>query len=293
MKMQPINLGTRPKGLVRPQDLVPGAQAAKWWKISNATDDEARIDIYDMIDSWGGAPGEDSFWGGISAEGFQRALSQISASKLAVHVNSPGGDVFDGITIMNALIQHPATVTAYVDGLAASIASVICMGADEVVMGLGAQMMIHDASGVCFGQPADMQKAYDLLNSVSDNIAGVYAYRAGGTAADWRATMQGERWYTADEAVTAKLAQRAVAAEKPDEQPTDDARRWVTAAWRYAGRDAAPDPISSQTCTDAGDCTTAPPREDLSASAGTPVQLPDPVFDGPQLVRALREAVKA
>lgn len=290
MRPQPIALAARPKGLARPQDLVTSAKPREWYRVTDSAADEARIDIYDAIDSWGDAPGEGGW--GISAEGFQRALNGVTAPRIALHVNSPGGDVWDGIAIMNALLQHPAHVTAYVDGYAASIASVVVMGADAVEMGLGAQLMIHDATTFAYGNPREVRACADLLEKVSDNIAGVYAARSGTPAAFWRTAMEAETWYNADEAVTAGLASRAVAPIAVA-QPQDATRTYWTATWRYAGREAAPDPISSQTCTHAGDCTTAPPREDLSASAGTPVQLPEPAFDGPQLVRALREAVKA
>jgi ATP-dependent protease ClpP protease subunit len=243
--MNPLILPTRPKALARPRDLVAGAAPAQWWKIENATADEARIDLYDAIDSWGGEPGDpENFWGGISAEGFGRALGKVTASRIALHVNSPGGDVWDGVTIMNALLQHPATVTAYVDGLAASIASVIVMGADEVEMGLGSQLMIHDASTITFGNAADMEQARALLDKVSDNIAGVYAARTGQPAADWRELMRAETWYNADEAVTAGLAARVAPVAELEQQPADDSRRWVLASYRYGGREQAPAPAA-------------------------------------------------
>lgn len=289
MKVQPIALQARPKALARPQDLVPGSEPRQWFRVSNAdgaSGDEARIDIYDAIDSWGGAPGDaDNFWGGISAEGFQRVLSAITTPRLALHVNSPGGDVWDGVAILNALIQHPAHVTAYVDGYAASIASVIVMGADEVEMGLGSQLMIHDASTFAWGNTAEVQAVADLLDKVSDNIAGVYAARTGQPAAHWRDLMRAETWFNADEAVAAGLASRMVTPE-PAEQPDDKQERghWARDTWRFADRDHAPTPAA---------ITEAPPHADSAPAAEPPEQLPAPVFDHAQLVRALREAVNA
>jgi ATP-dependent protease ClpP protease subunit len=283
VKVQPINLAPRPKALARPQDLVAGSTPREWFKVSNAdgaSGDKARIDIYDAIDSWGGAPGE-SLWG-VSAEGFIGALRAITAPRIALHVNSPGGDVWDGIAILNALLQHPAAVTAYVDGYAASIASVIVMGADEVELGLGAQMMIHDASTVAWGNTAEVRAAADLLDKVSDNIAGVYAVRTGVSAEHWRGLMQAETWFNADEAVAAGLATRMVAPEPAEgEQATDKQERthWARDTWRVSDRDHAPAP--------------KPPHADPADTAETPAAPPDPVYDGPRLVRALREAVKA
>lgn len=283
MKVQPIALQARPKALARPQDLVAGSTPRPWFKVSNADSaDEARIDVYDAIDSWGGAPGE-SMWG-ISAEGFIGALRDVTSPRIALHINSPGGDVWDGVAILNALIQHPAHVTAYVDGYAASIASVIAMGADEVEMGLGAQMMIHDASTFAFGNTTEVRAAADLLDKVSDNIAGVYAARTGQPAAHWRDLMRAETWFNADEAVDAGLAHRAVAPQA-DEQLQDATRTHWTATWRYPDREHAPAPAKAT--------TEAPPRADPAPPAETPDAPPAPVYDGPRLVRALREAVKA
>src|SRR5690606_8034659 len=102
--------------------------------------------------------------------------------------------------------QHQAHVTVIVDSLAASIASVIAMAGDRVVMAKNATMMIHDGHGLSIGNAADMREMADLLDKVSDNIASVYAERAGGDVAEWRERMRAETWYSADEAVSAGLA---------------------------------------------------------------------------------------
>lgn len=145
---------------------------------------------------------------GITAAGFAKELAGLKGKALTLRVNSPGGDVFDGLAIKNLLADHPARVTAKVDGLAASIASVIVQSADEIVMGENSQMMIHDASGVAVGNADDMMDMAALLDMISNNIADVYAKRAGGEPKDWRKVMKGEKWYTADEAVEAGLADR-------------------------------------------------------------------------------------
>lgn len=145
----------------------------------------------------------------VDAGMFARALAApdvVSATTLHVSVNSIGGDVFDGIGIYNALVGHGATVNVTVTGLAASIASVIAMAGDKVTMGRGAEMMIHDAHAVQVGNAADMAKMAEILDKASDNIASFYAERAGGDPADWRAVMRDEKWYSAQEAVDAGLA---------------------------------------------------------------------------------------
>lgn len=140
---------------------------------------------------------------------FARALAVpdvANATTLHVSLNSVGGDVFDGIGIFNALVNHGGRVIVTVTGIAASIASVIAMAGDTVIMGRGAQMMIHDAHAIQIGNAADMRQMADILDRASDNIASFYADRAGGTTESWRAVMRDEKWYNAQEAVDAGLA---------------------------------------------------------------------------------------
>jgi len=95
-----------------------------------------------------------------------------------------------------------------VTGLAASIASVIMMAGDEIIMGRGSEVMIHDAHAVQIGNAADMAKMAEILDRTSDNIATFYAERAGGTPKEWREIMRAEKWYNAQEAVDAGLADK-------------------------------------------------------------------------------------
>ncbi|MGW0587450.1 head maturation protease, ClpP-related [Streptosporangium sp. NPDC002607] len=204
----------------------------QWYRITNLAD-SAEVVIYDEIGYWG-----------TSAETFLEELRSITASEISLRINSPGGEIFDGIAIMNVLRSHTATVTVYVDSLAASIASVIAMAGDRIIMQPHSQMMIHDGSGFCYGQAGDMREMADLLDRQSDNIAGVYAERAGGTVAEWRARMQAETWYTADEAVEAGLADEVA---RPVRQPDQDpamGNSWDLSIFRFAGRAEAPAPDS-------------------------------------------------
>jgi ATP-dependent Clp endopeptidase proteolytic subunit ClpP len=159
-----------------------------------------RVDVYDDI-------GPGGIWGGISASDFAGQVGKVKGS-LEVHINSGGGDVFDGITISNAIRAHKGPVTTVVDGIAASIASVIAQAGQERVMQPGSMMMIHDAFGGCIGNAAEMSKMAETLDQVSDNIAGIYAAHSGQSAEQWRDAMRAETWYTADEAVAAGLADR-------------------------------------------------------------------------------------
>lgn len=185
-------------------------------RVVNETPDVAELWLYDYIDSWGG------YWG-ISASEVVEQLAEITAPRLDVHINSPGGEVFEGIAIKRALAAHPADVYVCVDSLAASIASVIAMAGDTIGMDSAAMLMIHDASGFCLGNTADMTQMAGLLDKISDIIAGVYTARAGGSAKDWRTRMLAETWYTAAEAIEVGLADEYL--DPPDEdQPEDTAR---------------------------------------------------------------------
>jgi ATP-dependent protease ClpP protease subunit len=184
----------------------------KWWNIKNAknSDGPAEVYIYDFIGEWG-----------VTAQDFVGELRDITASQVDLHINSKGGEVWDGLAIYNALVTHPANVTTYVDSLAASAASFIAMAGKRVVMARNARMMIHDASvtmmvyqSVNADQLRDfaseIQAMATLMDDVSNNIADVYAQKAGKDVAYWRDQMRngpgGDRWYTAQQAVDAGLA---------------------------------------------------------------------------------------
>lgn len=160
-----------------------------------------RIDVYDEIGD--GSPYGD----GVSAKDFAAQLSAVKGP-LDVHINSYGGSVKDGIAITSAIRSHKGPKRTIVDGMACSAASVIMQAGDERIVQPGAMVMIHDASIGLVGNAAEMQKAAAELDKFSDNIAQVYADRAGGTPAQWRTAMRDETWYTADEAVDAGLADK-------------------------------------------------------------------------------------
>ncbi|MDX3006733.1 phage major capsid protein [Kribbella solani] len=172
-----------------------------WFRVANADGERAELFIYGAIgDYWG----EDD----VTAAAFTRALRGITAAALDLHINSPGGLVFDGVAIYSALRNHAATVDVHVDGVAASAASFIAMAGDTITIEKPAKMMIHDAGGIVVGNAGDMREMADLLDELSDTIAGIYADRAGGTVESWREAMKTETWYSSADAVTAGLADR-------------------------------------------------------------------------------------
>lgn len=160
-----------------------------------------RVDVYDDIGAG------DFFSEGVTAKSFAAQMAAVRGP-LEIHINSGGGDVFDGVAIGNAIRKHKGTVTTVVDGIAASIASVIAQAGQDRVMEPGSMMMIHDASTLAWGDEAELLKTASVLGKNSDNIAAIYAERAGGTPQQWRDTMKQETWYTAEEAVAAGLADR-------------------------------------------------------------------------------------
>ena len=167
-----------------------------WYAIKNLGDEAADVFVFNEIG-----------FGGITAQAFIDDLRGISAGRINLHLNSPGGEVFEGIAIYNSLKEHPANVTVYVDALAASIASVIAMAGDKIVMARHSSMMIHEAHGVAMGDAETMNQMAERLDIVSDQIASIYQERVPGSkTTTWRNRMRAESWYTAEEAVTAGLA---------------------------------------------------------------------------------------
>jgi ATP-dependent protease ClpP protease subunit len=183
------------------------------------------------------------FWGDIVASDVVREIRELDVATLNVYINSPGGDVFDGIAIRNAIRQSSAHVVAHVDGLAASAASFIACAADELVMGENAELMIHDAWTIVLGNADELRTEADNLDRISDNIAAMYAEKAGGTAAAWRDVMKAETWYTAGEAVAAGLADRVEGDTADDETEPAASAQFDLSMFAHAGRAAAPAPV--------------------------------------------------
>ena len=179
----------------------------------------------------------------VRAAEFVPAIDAVTDSHIDLHISSPGGDVFEALTIMNALKEHPATKTVYIDGLAASAASFIAVGiGGEVIMRPGAEMMIHNAQGGAWGDMNDMHAIIERLESASATIADIYAAKTGTDAAEWRAAMDAETWFSADEALAAGLVDRVEAAgEGVDNRKLAGVSNHVRGG-RYRRREDAPAP---------------------------------------------------
>jgi ATP-dependent Clp protease protease subunit len=168
-------------------------------KFVNKGSSRGEIWLYDQV-------GE-GWFGGMSAKTFVAEVQKLGkVDTINLHINSPGGSVFDGVAIYNSLNSHPARIEVDVDGVAASIASLIAMAGDEIRMAANAMMMIHDPMGFAMGGAEDMRKTADLLDQIKGVIANTYAKRTGKKEADVMALMAEETWMTAAEAQDAGFA---------------------------------------------------------------------------------------
>lgn len=159
-----------------------------------AQKDSAEIWLYEDI-------GE-GWFGGISAKKFADELKAAGDVKdIYVRINSVGGNVFDGIAMYNSLKRHQAHISVSIDGIAASIASVIAMAGDKIDMAENASMMIHDPWTLAFGSAPDLRKQADELDKIRDNIATTYQAKSSLDADRISGMMAEETWMTASEAL--------------------------------------------------------------------------------------------
>lgn len=215
---------------------APEARTSKGYEIKNYSDGTAEIALYDEVGPWG-----------VSAVRFNEELRATTAQSITLRIASPGGDVADGLAILNALRAHPATVNVIVEGWAASAASFIAMAGDTVMMAPQSMLMLHDAMTVCVGNAEEMLETAALLDKHSDNIASVYQSKAGGTVAEWRDVMRATTWYSDQEAVDAGLADGILGQETEPEEcpPGEDERRMEPAEDGTPGKLRKPMPAHS------------------------------------------------
>ncbi len=183
------------------------ATTRDWYRITNKAnaDTTPEVFIYGEIG-----------WDGITADDLIRDLSEIDTDNLTVRINSPGGSVFGGVAIYNALRTHPATVNILVDSIAASVAAVITQAGDTRTMVQHSQMMIHEAQGIALGSGTEVREYAELLDKQSDLIASIYADRSGKPVNVFKALMTAETWFNADEAVETGLADEVLIPERAE-----------------------------------------------------------------------------
>ena len=161
-----------------------------WYRIEAKDDDNnAEIIIYDVVG-----------WPYIDAFDLIRNLGTIKAKNISVRINSPGGDVFDGVAIFNALKEHPAHVTTKIEGLAASIASIIALAGDEVQAHKNAMYMVHDPWVLAAGNQYDLREIADILGKIGGNMLDIYYDKSNIGKRELKQMMKDETWFTAAEA---------------------------------------------------------------------------------------------
>lgn len=228
------------KTFQRPQNFqwdAPSDVLAKWAEapMAAASEEENTISMLEVI-------GED-WWtgGGVTAKRVSAALRSIGKQDVTVKINSPGGDMFEGIAIYNLLRAHPAKVTVEVLGWAASAASIIAMAGDEIRMGLGSFMMVHNAWGVVIGNRHDMRDSAELFDGFDGAIVDIYEARTGMKRVDIEKLMDAETFMGPSEAVKngfADAVDDGIAAPEGDAKNMDRglmARRQTEAALARAG----------------------------------------------------------
>lgn len=261
----------------------------------------ATIRMYGPIDSYGG------YWG-ISTKDVGQILDALpdDVTQIILRINSPGGEVFEGVSILNMLRAHKASVTAVVDGLAASAASVIAAGCDDVVMSPGTQMMIHSPSTIVWGNSSDMRKTADVLDNVEASLIEIYTGKAG--EKDWPTLLADETWLTATAAVAMGLADRVAVIPDAGESETvgvdglddpldggDDIEDWTSrlcgaqTSMRVAAR--TPNLPSSSEPGDPNRKETAVAYSDLTAGLRERLGVTDAAADDGTLLAALDEAL--
>ena len=169
----------------------------KFWEVKQLANEEADIFIFGEIVSF---KWDDT---DTTAASFQKDLKELGeVNQINLHINSPGGSVFEGIAIGNMLKQHKAHVTAYVDALAASIASVIVASCDEVIMPENSMLMIHNPMMGVFGNASELRKAAEALDQIAGPSVVTYLAKAGDklTEEKIKEIMDEETWLSANEA---------------------------------------------------------------------------------------------
>lgn len=188
---------------------APSAEVLEMWNAGvrvAAADTTNVIEIFDVIgyDYWTG--------GGITTKTVSDQLKTFNGQDVEVQINSPGGDMFEGIGIYNALVAYNGKVTVKIMALAASAASVIAMAGDDILIGQGAFVMIHNCWIMAMGNRHDMQEVADYLAPFDEALAGIYVARTGEKLADVSQMMDDETFLPADKAIELGFADKSLAA---------------------------------------------------------------------------------
>ncbi len=182
------------------------------FSVSNKSATKAEIVIYAAI-------GQD-YWGDgstVSAKTISDELKKLpdTVNDITVRINSPGGDVFEGVAIYNRLKQHKANITVYIDGLAASIASIIALAGDKVYIGEGALFMIHLPWTFAMGDRMAMENTINRLMDVEEQLLGIYSKKTKMEKTEIRKMLEDETWMDAEQAIAAGFVDEKVEESVP------------------------------------------------------------------------------
>ena len=161
----------------------------KWYNIQNKADETAGIYIFDEIGTYG-----------VTAQDFISDIKDLKDKPINLRINSLGGDVFDGMAMYNVIKRREAKTTVYIEGIAASIATIVALAADEVIMAENSLFMIHNAWGGTMGEAKDMRKTADTLDKISSELIDIYMKKTGLSYDALAEMMDEETWLNANEA---------------------------------------------------------------------------------------------
>ena len=176
--------------------------------------ESATLYIFDNIGS--------SYWE-INANDIEEELKNANNKPLNIHINSNGGEVFEGFTIYNLIKGYSGQTTVYVDGLAASIASVIALAGDKVIMNKASMLMIHNASGGCYGNAEEMKKVVEALEKINSVIKDIYVAKTGLSIEKLTELMDNETFMTPSECLEYGFCDEVI-----DEEPTSQSQKITT-----------------------------------------------------------------
>lgn len=220
------------KNFTRPEDYkwdAPSDALGIWAEQPMASDseDDSVISIFDVIgeDWWSG--------GGWTSDRLGRALKRAKGNAITVQINSPGGDMFEGITMFNQLAAYDARVTVEIYGIAASAASIIAMAGDDIVMGLGSQMMVHSAWGLGIGNQFDFAELAEIFQAFDKSLVEIYEARTGRSQQEIEDVVfknrGGGTFMSGQEAIDQKFADRKDDKLKVASEPENKTSRSVMA----------------------------------------------------------------
>lgn len=208
-----------------------------------ATATDAHVYINDVIDSYWGA----------SAEALITALAGNQDKTVHMHINSPGGDVFEARAMAAAVVAHPGQVIAHIDGICASAATYLALACNEVRMTDGGLFMVHNSWTISYGNKDELRTSADLLDKIDGTIRADYMRKTGASAEQVTAWMDATSWFTAQEALDAKFIDAIDANTKQSAA--------AQASWNLSAYPNAPKPPET------------PPAPDLTALAAQQTQL--------------------